>query len=690
MKKSIYNYIMSATFALSAISVVSCDDYMEGSSWTASSELQMDEYMETQPDLRMFLEVVDRADLRGMIHAYGKYTMFVPNNAAVEAYLSRMGKSAVSDLSEEEALEMVKYHILGDTLHTYDMQANTRLNITNMSQDYLISKWNEASDIYTLNRSSHIVAPDLHNGNGIIHVVDGVLFRPANKVLETVTDSLKYHEYGIMASLLDTVLNNRISAEKKALFDSLMNNEKYVTFLAQPDNLMEADGITTVDALVELLQKSNIKDYDEETLLVNWVGYHFMCGRKYISDLFNSSNSSITTLSPLKKAITISASSYSSIHLNRFEAFNDPGIDLITDGYFVDYPCNNGLIQSTSGELQIIERAASRINWDMADVAEIRALPCFRKGGQGANFTTTSSAPGVNPEHPEWVLDSTIVSSDGTKVYWFDNELSSVYSWYGSNNPTFHYWCDWETTSYNGPVPFGDKPIEWVYGDFLQFRLGTTVCKQVDIKTPTLVEGTYKIWVRLRRAGNEGSNGFMKMTFIQNGEPDQKFASVCLANYGVKSGSREEDEKLAAKGEQNPQAYRPDQSYVACHLLGTVKVAHDGVHIMRWVPQDQSQSLGQYFDMIYFIPVDDDQVVPRVMANGEDARVYKVCWDEETQSAYYDKSVYYDVTGFNSDYRTHVWPSRCPVVNAMEEGTITPDQIGSCTKTWCPNYQAPE
>ncbi len=681
---------MCAILALSTVSVVSCDDYMDGSQWTASSELQMDEFMETQPDLSKFLEVIDRADLRGMVHAYGTYTMFVPNNDAVDAYLKQLGKSAVSELSEEQAVEMVKYHILSDTLHTYNMQGNTRLNITNMSQDYLISKWNEVSDIYTLNRTSHIVNPDLHNGNGIIHVVDGVLYRPDNKVLETIQDTLKEHGYGIMASLVDSVINHRLSDSVKSVFNGLMENEKYVTFLAQPDSLMNKDGVTSVDALLALLNKSNIKDYDEQTLLVNWVGYHFMCGRKYISDLFASSNSSITTLSPLKKAITVSASSYSNIHLNRFEAFNDPGIDLITDGYFVDYPCNNGLIQSTSGELQIIERAASRINWDMADVAEIRALPCFRKEGQGKTFTTTSSVPGLNPEHPEWILDSTMVSSDGTKVYWFDNELSSVYSWYGSNNPVVNYYCNWETSSYTGVVPFGDKPIEWVYGDYMQFRLGTTVVKQMDIKTPTLVEGTYKIWVRLRRAGNEGSNGFMKMTFIQNGEPDQKFASVCLANYGEKSGSREEDEKLAAKGEQSAQAYRPDQSYVACHMLGTVKVAHDGVHVMRWVPQDASQSLGQYFDMIYFIPVDDDQVLPRVMANGEDARVYKVCWDEETQSAYYDKSIYYDVTGFNASFRTHIWPFRCKVVEAMEEGTITQDKIGSCTETWCPNYQAPE
>ena len=683
MNHSFRHYITLAAVVLSSAFYVACEDYMDGSKWTASSELQMDEYIESQPDLSLFLEIIDKAELRGMVHAYGTYTLFVPDNDAVQTYLKSIGKSSVNDLSKEQAVNIVKYHVLSDTLHTYDMQSNTRLNTPNMMQDYLVSKWNESSDVYELNRTAHIIECDVHNANGIVHVLDAVLKRPAYTVLDAIQDSLAEHGYGIMAALLDTVRHQQISTESCAMLDSLFSSQRYMTFVAQPDKLMESDGLTTVDNLLEFLQRSNIKDYDKETLLVNWVGYHFLRGRYFISDLFGAS--SLTTLSPLGKAIAVSASSYSDIHLNRFEAFNDEGIDLITNGYFVDYLCSDGVIQSTSGELQIIERAANRINWDMCDIPEIRTLTGFRKAGFGATFTTTSSSAGLNEDHPEWIVDSTLVTASGRRVYWFDTELNSTYSWYGSNNPVFNYYCNYETNSYTGVEPFGDTHIEWVYGDYLQFRLGTTVCKQVDIKTPTLVEGTYKIWLRLRRAGHEGSDGYMRMTFIQDGEPEQSFASVCLSNYGEKSTDNETDEKLAAKGEQAPGAYYPNESRMACHLLGTVNVKHDGVHIMRWTPLDASQSLGQYFDMIYFIPVDNHQILPRVMSNGEDARIYKVCWDEETQTAYYDKSIYFDVSGFDANYRTHIWPKRCPVVSAMENGTITPDQIGSCTYKWCPN-----
>lgn len=691
MKKSLINYILSASLGLSAVAIVSCDDYMEGTGWTANSELQMDEYMETRSDLSLFLQVIDRADLRGMIHAYGTYTLFVPNNSAIEAYLQRQGLSSVSQLTEDQAVSIVKYHIMNDTLHTYNMQANTRLKSTNMALDYIVTKWNETSDVYTLNRNAHIVDADLHNGNGIIHVLDGVLTAPTfnmsgslRQSSQELIDSLSAHEYGIMADLFSTVYHQKISEESRVWLDSVFERESFKTMLAQPDALMRRDGLTSVEALIEFLQKSNIKDYDEETLLVNWLGYHFLRGRYYVSDLFGAS--SIPTFTPLGKAVSVSASSYSEIHLNRFEAFGDEGIDLITDGYYVDYPTADGVIQSTSGELQIIERAASRINWDMCDVPEIRALPEFRKAGGNAIYTTPSSIAGLDSNHPEWISDSTITRADGSRVYWFDTELSSTYSWYGTNDPKFTYYCNYETDKYTGIDPFGDNQIEWVYGDYLQFRLATHVCKQVDIKTPTLVEGVYKVWVRLRRAGDL-DKGFMKMTFIQDGEEDQTFASVCLSAYGPNSdASNEGDEKLAAKGEQGPGAYYPRQSRMACHMLGVIDVKHDGVHILRWTPLDGNRELGQYFDMLYFIPVDQNQVLPRVMSNGEDARVFKVCWDEETQSAYYDKSVYWDVSGFNSTNRSHIWPNRCSVVAAMEEGTITEDKIGSCPVKECPNH----
>lgn len=672
-------YRSLALAAVGLLSATACDDYMEGDGWTASAEQQMDEYLASQENLSLFLGIIDQAELRGMVHAYGTYTLFAPDNAAVITYLGASGeedaRARIASLEAADARSLVKYHMIGDTLHTYDMQANTRLSNANMELDYLVTSYNAAADLYTINRTANIVRPDVHNGNGIIHVVDGFLSRPTYTIASAITDSLDVQGYGIIGRLVSEVLHDYLDQTVEEYIAA--SGEAYLTFVAQPDKLMEADGITSVDALIELLQRYNIKGYDVKSLLTNWVGYHFMKGRYYLSDI--KSSSSITTLSPLGKAISVMATA-EKIYLNRFEDFGDPGIGVVTDDHFTDFTTRDGVIQSTDGELQIIERAASRINWDMADVAEIRSLSVYRKAGQGATFYTTNT-----------ITDSAAVHlSEGKQspIYWYDTDLSSVYSWYGSNSPNISYYCDYETSGYPKALPFGSNQVEYVYGDYLNFRLGTTVIKQLDIRTPTLVEGTYKVWVRLRRAGNEGANGFMRMTFMQDGEEDQTFSSVCLANYGFTSSSVEEDEKNAAKGQQAPGAYYPAQSRMACHMLGTIKVVRDGVHTLRWTPLDASQSLGQYFDMIYYIPVDNDQVLPRVMSNGEDSRIYRIVWNEDKRVAEYDKSVYYDVSGFNAAYRTHIWPYICPVVEAYLNGTCDEATVGSCTYPWCPNYDA--
>jgi len=57
---------------------------------------------------------------------------------------------------------------------------------------------------------------------------------------------------------------------------------------------------------------------------------------------------------------------------------------------------------------------------------------------------------------------------------------------------------------------------------------------------------------------------------------------------------------------------------VISHLLGTIKVYSTGRHTLQFTPQSgrgRVQQLGS-FDMIHFIPVDEDQIWPRVDVQG--------------------------------------------------------------------------
>lgn len=661
---TVKNIFRSGALMAAAIAFVpvftACDDYMDGDDWVANSEPQLDEHVMNNPDLSLFHAIIRQGDAVGMVHAYGTYTLFAPTNAAVAEHLgggdANAAMAAITALSADSARAIVKYHMLSDTLHTSDF-VDSRLSCPNMETDYMTSQYlyDEAAgeNYYVINRNARIVESDIHAGNGILHIVNGFLHRPEYAVTDVFTDIKRYagEGYDSMTGLMQEILNKNENIKKS--IDSILSSQKYLTFLVQPNKVMEDEGLLTLDDVIAALQKNNISNYSEEQLLENWIGYHFLKGRYYKNDIMGIS--AINTCTSLNKVVTVTTLG-EDIYLNRFEDFDDPGIQMLTSGQMVDFVCANGVVQTLNGELEIIERAATRINWDMADQPEIRALKGFRKAGTYVYFNSTLSAD-----------ETGYVPTD-----------LSLMSWSGKNSPVVQYCCDFEPKL--GSDNF-DVKSEYVHGDYLNFRLATHVMQYLEIKTPTLVTGKYKVWLRYRAMGTfDRGDGTIRTTFKQDGHDDQVFGTVTLSQYGNASNSRDDDETQLAKGRQQPQAFYPNQTYVTAVNLGTIDVFSDGVHTLRFDPQDGNQSLGQNYDMLMFIPIDVDQVHPRVAVDGSDSRVYKVIKDE-AGNLVLDRSVYIDVAGYNSSYRTHIFPNQCDVV----AGKLEP---GTCPQTWCPNHDA--
>lgn len=644
-----------------APSFTACDDYMDGDDWVANSEPQLDEYVMNNPDLSLFHAIIRQGDAVGMVHAYGTYTLFAPTNEAVAEHLGggdfNAAQAAITAMSADSARAIVKYHMLSDTLHTTDL-VDSRLAFPNMETDYMTSQYvydeTAGENYYVINRNARIVEGDVHAGNGILHIVDGFLHRPEYSVTDVFANINEYaagEGFDVMTGLMKEILEKNENIKVK--IDSILAGQKYLTFLAQPNKVMEEENLLTLDDVIAALQKNNISNYSEEQLLENWIGYHFLKGRYYKNDIMGIS--AINTCTSLNKVVTVTTLG-EEIYLNRFEDFDDPGIELLTSGQMVDFICADGVVQTLNGELEIIERAATRINWDMADQPEIRALKGFRKPGTSVYFNSTLSAD-----------ENGYVPTD-----------LSLMSWSGKNSPSVQYYCQFEPKL--GQDNF-DTKSEYVYGDYLNFRLATHVMQYLEIKTPTLVTGKYKVWLRYRAMGTfSRGDGTIRTTFKQDGHDDQVFGTVTLSQYGESSNSRDDDEAQLAKGRQQPQAYYPNQTYVTAVNLGTIDVFSDGVHTLRFDPQDGNQSLGQNYDMLMFIPIDVDQIYPRVAVDGSDSRVYKVVIDENGNRTL-DRSVYVDVAGYNSSYRTHIFPNQCEVV----AGTLEP---GTCPQAWCPNHDA--
>src|SRR6478672_4250540 len=86
---------------------------------TTTTDVNIYDYLKQHPDsFSELVKIVDKSGYGGFLNAYGSYTMFAPTNNGVKAYLSEINKSSVDQLTEDEAKNIVKFHLMEDTLTT--------------------------------------------------------------------------------------------------------------------------------------------------------------------------------------------------------------------------------------------------------------------------------------------------------------------------------------------------------------------------------------------------------------------------------------------------------------------------------------------------------------------------------------------------------------------------------------------
>ncbi|HET9570322.1 MAG TPA: fasciclin domain-containing protein [Bacteroidales bacterium] len=539
--------------------MTSCDNFfsksMEGKIYKVYSDEMIDEMMKDQ-GLTSFLSIVDKAEYTGTIHAYGTYTLFAPTNEAVNTYLAERNITDINALTKEEAVDIVKYHLVKDTLRTTDFIIG-RLASPNFAKKYLTTK--EDGDYY-VNRQAKITVKDLRGANGILQVIDKVLTPPQ----QTITDAVRAlpSDYSIMKEVF----------ERSGMADSfaVVRDNLWYTFFIQDDNAFIDAGIHSVDELLADLRKNTPAIENADTLLRNYIAYHGVNSLMYVADLLYIS--SMQTVAP-KQVITFKRN-LDVILLNELNQGKmvEAGIPLDRTSDFTDYSCSNGVIHKINGNIQIKNRTAYRIDWDVAEQPEIIALKNFRKPGTSVNF-----APG---------------------------DLSEV-TWGGRAPTTINYWS-------SGYPTVLDEKSQYVYADALRFNLYSLTNQWIEFKTPVLIEGKYKVWLCYRRELELK----LKSIFKQQGYDDQVLPYIFDMSAYMPNPSTSGEEAIEIDGwkQYNAKKYN---SVVCSHLLGIIDVQSTGRHVMRFEATTGGRgSQAGSWDLIQFIPIEEDQLWPKVDIKG--------------------------------------------------------------------------
>ncbi|OQP62790.1 hypothetical protein A3860_26105 [Niastella vici] len=512
----------------------------------------MEKYPETYSD---FLKVLDKSGTYAYMNAYGTYTLFAPNNDAMKSYLQEIGKSSVDDLTADDCKTMVRYHVLIDTISTPSF-TDGKLPVPTMYGEYLVTGINNENGVsrYIVNRRAIIVQPNIHTGNGILHTIDHVLVPSKKTLYQVISENSNYSIF--TKALIETGYDGIL----KTLAYKNDTTPIWYTVLAQSDAVYANSKIYSYDDLKAKYKGVNVKDPKDS--LNMYVGYHILTNLKFLADLVVTP--AHETLVP-QEVITV-ALKEQNVLLN-YETDNGVTDSALVNRVYSDIACTNGVLHDINNNLYIKVRNPTPVYWDVAEQPEIMKLTSiFRKGGKGQTFQV----------------------GDLKDITW--------------NAGTVEYYC-------NTP---GAKDL-FYWNDRLNFQyLKTTSGNMnwVELTTPLIIKGRYKVWVCWR--ANGGITGLGMQTWI-DGVLMPRLWSFGDYNYGKYLTEAE----VQAAGWKRYYVGASTADHMASKLVGTVEITTTGRHKIKFVTTEVSpKTQGCWLDMIHFIPENMDQYKPKFATDG--------------------------------------------------------------------------
>lgn len=503
-------------------------------------------YLQKHPDqFSELTKILDRTGYDGFLNAYGSYTFFAPTNDAIKAYLTEINKPSADQIDTADLKKLIKFHVIQDTITTNAFK-DGKLPLVTMYGQYLVTGVTnkEGSSSFIINRQAVVTESNITLGNGIIHVIDHVL-KPATLTLSQLIE--KNPNYSIFLQAL----------KETGYYDTLniTNNpdttRKWLTVMAETNKALSDTGITSYTALkAKYSQKNNPKDPADSLHL--YVAYHIITDANYLADLVSSP--SHPTLAPLEVLSSSMDSAKTKVLINDIVFNNIHENGAVLDRETSDNSATNGVLHTATAHFAIKIRQPTATYWDVCKFPEVLKQPAVY-GKKSLDFVLGS------------LQDFT----------WEKNTLT--YSF---------------TNAANFPV---------ANNDYLRVPLGLTNSarnKWVEMRTPLLVKGRYKVWVCYRAQKASNNNPVFPTLVKFDGEPFSRLLDFAEA---APSGTPGEQEALGWK------TYMEiiNNSYCG-RLIGTIDIKTTDRHIVRMECISGAGQDVNNLDMIHFIPVNENQI----------------------------------------------------------------------------------
>jgi transforming growth factor-beta-induced protein len=116
----------------------------------------------------ILVQAVVKAGLVETLSGNGPFTIFAPTNAAFEALFAQLGISGIADLTADQLIPILTYHVVSGNVRSSQLTAGSVATLNGNIEIRL-------SPSPSINNTSDIIATDVQGSNGVIHVIDEVL-----------------------------------------------------------------------------------------------------------------------------------------------------------------------------------------------------------------------------------------------------------------------------------------------------------------------------------------------------------------------------------------------------------------------------------------------------------------------------------------------------------------------------------
>ncbi len=200
-------------------------------------------YASETSELSNLVAAIEQAGLASTLQGEGPFTVFAPNNAAFESFLSANGFASLDAVPDDILTEILLNHVVSGQFNDNDLTTGYTSSLATGAADLNLSLYVNTTDGVKINGSNVILA-NRQATNGTVHIVDAVIGLPTPVTFATTNPDLSLLAEALTTATPDTDFITTLSGDGPFTIFA-PTNEAFEELLGRLDGFDSLDDFNT-------------------------------------------------------------------------------------------------------------------------------------------------------------------------------------------------------------------------------------------------------------------------------------------------------------------------------------------------------------------------------------------------------------------------------------------------------------